>query len=81
MESKEERQRGREFTESCDLVNSGGDRAGRRERRDGCLLRKCQGETGDFKKHILKSMSQESGHADVRQKITKITLFCLLGYC
>ena len=62
MESKEERRRGREFTESCDLVNSGGDRAGRRERRDGCLLRKCQGDTGDYKKHFLKSLSQTKYH-------------------
>ena len=72
VESKEERRRGREFTESCDLVNSGGDRAGRRERRAGCLLRRCQGDTGDYKNHFLKSTSQDMPTSD---KISQKSLF------
>ena len=75
MESKEERLRGREFTESCDLVNSGGDRAGRRERRAGYLLRKCQGETGDYKKHFLKSMSQDMPTSDKRSQKSLFSAF------
>ena len=51
-----------------DILNSGGGRAERRERRGGCLLRKCQGES-----MIIKMVSAPTLQvvADLRQGCEK----------